>query len=209
MKIVPISVELIGVEEKDENFTINTYKRIEEAGRTCYKSSNKDDKLEITESFIKGLIKSGHTSVLEHMNLSVRIVCDRGTSHQLVRHRHIGVSQQSTRYVSSLGDMEVIKPVGIEEGTEEFKVWSKSIEQAESNYQKMMEVTGNNKDLSRAVLPMSLKTELVITTNIREWRQIIEQRSSKYAHENIRELSRQLLDVFRDKLPVLFEDLVE
>ena len=203
-KTIPISVELI-----DDNLnTIDAYRKIEEAGRTCYKSSNKNDDQKITESFIRGLIKSGHTSVIEHLTLTVRIICDRGTSHQLIRHRHISVSQQSTRYVSSLGGLEVIKPLSLDENTEAYKEWATAIDKAGESYSNLIEL-GTEKDIARAVLPMCLKTELVVTTNVREWRQIIKQRSSNYAHENIRELANHLLELFYKELPVLFEDLKE
>ena len=205
MKIVPISVELLNT--GCCNYTNKSYKLIEEAGRTCYKSENKGDCLDLTKSFIRGLIKSGHTSVLEHLTVSARIVCDRGTSHQLVRHRHIAVSQQSTRYVSS-EDLEVIKPISLEPASLEYARWLLSVEEDETNYNRLLEL-GADKDIARSVLPLCTKTELVISANIREWRHIIEQRSSKHAHENIREVARLLLDEFMEVLPVLFEDFEE
>ena len=70
---------------------------IELAGRTCYKSEDK-----ITEDsasqFVKKIIESGHHSVIEHINLSVKFICDRGVTHELVRHRLASYSQESTRY---------------------------------------------------------------------------------------------------------------
>ena len=202
-KTIPISVELI-----DDNLnTIDACRKIEEAGRTCYKSENKNNSIEITESFIKGLIKSGHTSVLEHLTVSARIICDRGTSHQLVRHRHIAVSQQSTRYVTS-EPLEVIKPLSLDKSSLGYAKWLKSVNDASENYSSLLEI-GVGKDIARSTLPICTKTELVITTNIREWRHIIQQRSSKHAHENIREVARLLLDEFMEALPVIFEDLKE
>ena len=205
IKQVPISVELLNINQP--YYTLKSYELIEEAGRTCYKSENKNNSKEITESFIKGLIKSGHTSVLEHLTVSARIVCDRGTSHQLVRHRHIAVSQQSTRYVTS-EPLEVIKPLSLDESSLGYAKWLKSVNNASENYSRLMEI-GAGKDIARSTLPICTKTELVITTNVREWRHIIKQRSSKYAHENIREVARQLLILFYSELPVLFEDLKE
>ena len=203
MRTVPISVELLNTD--CHNYTNKSYKLIEEAGRTCYKSANKNDHLDLTKSFIRGLIKSGHTSVLEHLTVSARIVCDRGTSHQLVRHRHIAVSQQSTRYVSS-EDLEVIKPISLDPASLEYARWLLSVEEDETNYNRLLEL-GVGKDIARSVLPLCTKTELVISANVREWRHIIEQRSSKHAHENIREVAKLLLNEFMEVLPVLFEDL--
>lgn len=205
IKQVPISVELLNIDQI--HYTLESYKLIEEAGRTCYKSENKNNSIEITESFIKGLIKSGHTSVLEHLNVSARIICDRGTSHQLVRHRHIAVSQQSTRYVTS-EPLEVIKPLSLDKGSLGYARWLKSVNDASENYSSLLEL-GAGKDIARSTLPICTKTELVITANVREWRHIIQQRSSKYAHENAREVARQLLILFYSELPALFEDLKE
>ena len=212
IKQVPISVELLNINQI--HYTLKSYKLIEEAGRTCYKSENKNNSIEITESlikitesFIKGLIKSGHTSVLEHLTVSARIICDRGTSHQLVRHRHIAVSQQSTRYVTS-EPLEVIKPLSLDKSSLGYAKWLKSVNDASENYSSLLEI-GVGKDIARSTLPICTKTELVITTNIREWRHIIQQRRSKYAHENAREVARQLLILFYSELPALFEDLKE
>lgn len=203
VRVVPIGVELLNIDIPD--YTLKSYKLIEEAGRTCYKSENKNNSRELTESFIRGLIKSGHTSVLEHLSISARIVCDRGTSHQLVRHRHIAVSQQSTRYVTS-EPLEVIKPISLEPGCLDYARWLMSVEEDATTYSRLLEL-GADKDIARSVLPICTKTELVITANAREWRHIIEQRSSKHAHENIREVSKLLLDELMGILPVLFEDL--
>ena len=203
MKIIPISVELLDIPTEP----IYAYRRIEEAGRTCYKSENKNNDVKLTESFIRGLIKSGHTSVLEHLNISFRIVCDRGTSHQLVRHRHIAVSQQSTRYVSSESGIEVIKPLSLCEGTPGYDIWVDSIKSSEKGYANLMKCDMVDKDLARSVLPLCTKTELVITTNAREWRQIIKQRSSPHAHENIRLVANMLLAELCKYYPVVFEDL--
>lgn len=205
IKQVPISVELLNINQI--HYTLKSYKLIEEAGRTCYKSENKNNSIEITESFVKGLIKSGHTSVLEHLNVSARIICDRGTSHQLVRHRHIAVSQQSTRYVTS-EPLEVIKPLSLDKSSLGYARWLKSVNDASENYSSLLKI-GVGKDIARSTLPICTKTELVITTNVREWRHIIQQRRSKYAHENAREVARQLLILFYSELPALFEDLKE
>ena len=145
IKQVPISVELLNINQP--YYTLKSYKLIEEAGRTCYKSENKNNSIEITESFIKGLIKSGHTSVLEHLTVSARIVCDRGTSHQLVRHRHIAVSQQSTRYVTS-EPLEVIKPLSLDDNSLGYARWLKSVNDASENYSRLMEI-GAGKDVAR------------------------------------------------------------
>lgn len=95
MKIIEPSVELINAPDYKTLLTT-----IEAAGRTCYKSEDK-----ITdgsaEKFVRGIIKRGHEAVIEHGSLSVRFICDRGVSHEIVRHRLAAFCQESTRYVAS------------------------------------------------------------------------------------------------------------
>ena len=73
------------------------WKTIEAVGRTCYKS---EDKITDTscESFVGGIIKRGHEAVIEHYNITVRLINDRGVSHEEVRHRIASYAQESTRY---------------------------------------------------------------------------------------------------------------
>ena len=70
---------------------------IEVAGRTCYKSEDKITDAS-AEKFVSTIVKSGHHSVIEHQSFSVRFICDRGVSHEIVRHRLASFSQESTRY---------------------------------------------------------------------------------------------------------------
>lgn len=92
MKISEPSVELINAPDYKTLLTT-----IEAAGRTCYKSEDK-----ITdgsaEKFVRGIIKRGHEAVIEHGSLTVRFICDRGVSHEIVRHRLAAFCQESTRY---------------------------------------------------------------------------------------------------------------
>jgi len=85
-------------------------KRIEMAGRTCYKSE-----ANITEDsaskFVRMLINRGHEAMIEHVSFSVKFIVDRGVSHEIVRHRHFSFAQESTRYVNyNKRDMTFIKP---------------------------------------------------------------------------------------------------
>lgn len=78
---------------------IEILKTIETVGRTCYKSEDKitDDSC---VNFVQGIINRGHEAVIEHYNVTTKIICDRGVSHELVRHRIASYAQESTRYVS-------------------------------------------------------------------------------------------------------------
>jgi thymidylate synthase (FAD) len=186
-------------------------KQIETAGRTCYKSEDKIT-ADSAAGFVKHIIKSGHHSVIEHINVSVRFVCDRGISHEIVRHRLAAYSQESTRYANYSKDkfgneITVIKPYFWHENSEEYLIWKQAMQNAEQSYLKLLK-SGARPEQARSVLPNSLKTEIVMTCNLREWRHVLKLRCSKASHPQIRELMLPLLAEMRAKIPVLFDDLV-
>ncbi|MCD8216093.1 MAG: FAD-dependent thymidylate synthase [Clostridiales bacterium] len=185
-------------------------KTIEKAGRTCYKSeaSIKDGS---AERFIASIIKRGHESVIEHEKLTVRFICDRGVSHEIVRHRVASYSQESTRYCNYSRDkfgreLTFIKPCFWQEDSPEYKLWAEAMEQTEKKYFEMTDL-GVTPEQARSILPNSLKTEIVTTMNFREWRHFFRMRCDKAAHPQIREIALPLLSELKEKLPALFFDL--
>lgn len=185
---------------------------IEKAGRTCYKSED-----EITEDsankFVKMRIKQGHESIIEHVSASVKFITNRGVTHELVRHRLCAFSQESTRYVDYQKEMEFILPIWVDSANQVWPkstmdVWKKSCRQAERDYQQLRAL-GWRPEQAREVLPNSLKTEIVVTANVREWRHIFKLRCSKAAHPQIRSLMRSCLKGFQKAIPVLFDDYPE
>jgi thymidylate synthase (FAD) len=191
---------------------------IEDAGRTCYQSESKGDPAE----FVRKIIKRGHESVLEHVSLSVRIVTDRGVTHELVRHRLAAYSQESTRYCCYNDEIGVILPVEFydihgKEITEEtttaerqahlpYRLWRGAMLEAEESYLAMLAQKAPPQ-LARSVLPNSLKTEIVMSANLREFRHVFRLRTSKAAHPQIHALMRDMLTVFKRQIPVVFEDI--
>lgn len=183
-------------------------KHIEKAGRTCYKSENKISD-ESAKSFVKGIIKSGHESVIEHFSITVRFICDRGVSHELVRHRLASFSQESTRYVNyeKANEITIIKPCfWTDKKSDLYGHWLYSMEHAEKEYLYLIQ-HGATPQEARSVLPNSLKTEIVVTANLREWRTILKQRTAKAAHPQIREIMIPLLNELKERLPVIFDDI--
>ena len=187
-------------------------KLIEQAGRTCYKSENKMT-ADSADQFVRRLILSGHHSVIEHMNISVRFICDRGVSHELVRHRLASFSQESTRYANYSknkfgNEITVIRPLFWTEDSPSYKQWLAAMENAEKTYLNLIEM-GAPAEQARSVLPNSLKTEIVMTCNLRQWRHVFELRCSKAAHPQIREIMLPLLKAFKERLPAIFDDLYQ
>ena len=185
-------------------------KKIEKIGRVCYKSENNitDDS---AERFIKNIIKNGHQSVLEHVSISVRVICDRGVSHEIVRHRIAAYSQESTRYCNYSKDkfgneITVIEPLFFEKGSLEYKIWEDTMKEIEKNYFKLIEL-GRTPQEARSILPNSLKTEIVMTMNLREWRHFFKLRASKNAHPQMREVALIMLNLLKDEIPIVFDDI--
>lgn len=184
--------------------------KIEKCGRVCYKSEG-NIKKGSAEKFVASIIKRGHEAVLEHASFTVKFVVDRGVSHEIVRHRLASYCQESTRYCNYAKDgfgneITVIKPVFLDEGSEEFKLWNSACEYSEWAYFKML-IEGCTAQEARSVLPNSLKTELVMTANLREWRTFFKLRTASAAHPQILEVTRPLLDELKTLIPVVFDDI--
>ena len=205
MKIIKPSVEFITPVDGDVILS-----RIEQCGRVCYKS---EDRIAdgSAETFCRGIIKRGHEAVLEHCSFTVNFICDRGVSHEIVRHRLAAYCQESTRYCNySKGqfgaEITVIEPLYLAEGTGAYRIWKSACERAETAYFDLLDI-GLSPQEARAVLPNSLKTEVCMTANIREWRHFFKLRCSPAAHPQMREVATQLLLETREKIPVLFDDI--
>jgi len=205
MKIIEPSVEL--AEDFDAAAVMQ---KIERAGRVCYKSEA-NIKADSAEKFIRGIIRRGHESVIEHASASFKIICDRGVSHELVRHRLASYSQESTRYCDYTagkfgGELTFIRPCFWSEDDENFQLWSATMATVEKNYL-ALRANGAKPEEARSILPNSLKTEIFVTMNLRELRHFLKLRTAPAAHPQMRQVALKMLDILRDKLPALFDDI--
>ena len=189
---------------------------IERAGRVCYKSEDRICEGS-AEKMIGSLMEKHHESVIEHGAITVRFICDRGVSHELVRHRLASFSQESTRYCNYGADkhgseITVIEPCfwrAADFGqTTERHLWRDTCETAERAYLELL-ASGATAQEARSVLPNSLKTEVVMTANPREWRHVFKMRASKAAHPQMREIMTPLLREFQARWPSLYNDIKE
>lgn len=194
---------------------------IEQAGRICYKSEDKLTK-DSAKKFVKMVVKQGHHSVIEHANMTVRFVCDRGVTHEIVRHRLATYSQESTRYCNYKSGVTFVIPpwVSVKEGEYTILlaqavvsskirsdwVWYKSMFEIERSYFALLNDECSPRQ-ARAILPNSLKTEIVMTANLREWKHIFKLRCTKAAHPQMRELMIPLFTQCKQLLPEIFGGL--
>ena len=212
MRVIKPSVEIIDMDDYER-----IIKKIEKIGRVCYKSEeNISDGS--AERFIGNILRRGHESVIEHEAVTVRFICDRGVTHEIVRHRIASYSQESTRYCNYTSDKfgNEITVIDLAGGfaydlskagdKKKYEIWERSMKEAEKAYFEMLEA-GATAQEARSVLPNSLKTEIVITMNLRSWRNFFRLRTEKAAHPQMREVANIALAEFKEKLPLFFEDI--
>lgn len=190
-------------------------KLIEKVGRTCYKSEDKTTETS-AETFVRNIIKRGHEAVIEHYNITVRVICDRGVTHEIVRHRLASYAQESTRYCNYSKDkfsnqITYIEPcfwdISTEDGKRKYEIWKNVMEYTEKSYMELIEA-GATPQEARSILPNSLKTELVMTMNLREWRHFFKLRADQASHPQMREIAIPMLQKFKEIIPVIFDDIV-
>jgi thymidylate synthase (FAD) len=190
---------------------------IEVAGRTCYKSETRITK-ESSHEFVQKLNRLGHESVIEHSAATVRFIVDRGVTHELVRHRLCAFSQESTRYCNYKGGVTFVIPPWVDLPADEYdddfdidilspedRTWYIAMINAEIDYKVLLNKWSLQQ--ARSVLPNSLKTEIVVTTNFREWKHIFTLRTSKAAHPQMREIMIPLLQEFKELIPIIFDSI--
>lgn len=185
-------------------------KHIERCGRVCYKSEDRITE-DSAERFIRSILRRGHESVLEHYALTARFVVDRGVSHEIVRHRIASYSQESSRYCNYAngkfgGEITVVRPCFFDAGSPEYIAWKGACQSAEDAYMAMLE-NGCSPEQARDVLPTSLKTELIMTANLREWRHFLKLRTDRAAHPQMREVSVPLLMMLKERIPAVFDNI--
>ena len=215
MKIIKPSYEIL---TPISDGGIKELQHIEKIGRVCYKSEDRiTDDGESAKKFVKMLISNGHEAMIEHSSLSVKFVVDRGVSHELVRHRIASFAQESTRYCNYSKDkfgneITVILPcffdtgMGILSNSLVYQEWKLACECAEERYFNLLKM-GATPQQARTVLPNSLKTEITVTANYREWRNFFKLRTAEASHPQMREVAIPLLKELKTFIPIIFDDI--
>ena len=215
MKIIKPSYEIL---TPISDGGIKELQHIEKIGRVCYKSEDRiTDDGESAKKFVKMLISNGHEAMIEHSSLSVKFVVDRGVSHELVRHRIASFAQESTRYCNYSKDkfgneITVILPcffdtgMGILSNSLVYQEWKLACECAEERYFNLLKM-GATPQQARTVLPNSLKTEITVTANYREWRNFFKLRTAEASHPQMREVAIPLLKELKTLIPIIFDDI--
>jgi len=182
---------------------------VEGSARTCYQSVGEVEK---SEQFVKKLIKRGHLSPLEHINISLMIKTDRSVLSELTRHRLASFSVESQRFVK-YNEIEFIKPVWFSDEdyiytNKSYAIWVDSCDDCEVDYKTLL-LLGQQPQQARMVLNNSVKVDLIATANLREWRHILSLRTKMDNNPQMKELMTSILIRFEDDMSVFFEDIKE
>lgn len=185
-------------------------KKIEKIGRVCYKSEDRTTDYSCY-SFVSNLIKRGHEAILEHVSITVQFRTNRRVSHELVRHRLCSFAQESQRYVDYEGqEMEFIDLRPHIKGSIIKENWVYICESVEDDYADYRQ-SGEPPQIAGGILSNDVATTIVVTANLREWRHVINLRAvgtTGAPHPQMRELMLPLLDEFKKRIPVIFDDLM-
>lgn len=204
MKIIKPSFEIMGEVNGDD-----ILRKLEYCARTCYQSRADIKDMDFTKKFVGAIISRGHESVLEHVSISVRVVCDRAIMAELTRHRHCAFSVESTRYCNYHKDKFGAELTFIDpdfESEAKYHSWKWVMQTIEDKYNRLI-IDDISPEMARSILPNCLKSEMIITTNLREWRHILKLRCAVHSHPQVRGLCNELLREFRRLIPVIFDDL--
>lgn len=190
------------------------------AGRSCYESYNRPNPETATnEAYLANIIKQKHFSVLEHASATFYITgISRALTHELIRHRHLSYSQLSQRFVDSKNAKVIIPPAiqALPAGERENAIheiedaFRRSILDYEYLNQTLEDHGCTRKEAreaARAVLPNATETKIVVTGNMRAWREFVEKRNAEGADAEIRELAKRLLIELKEIAPSSFQDM--
>lgn len=211
--LLSVETGLDGIEYTETVIGAYELKQLEKIARVCYKSEDKiSSDLSSAKKLIKNLISNGHEAMLEHGYLSVKFICDRAISHELVRHRLASFVQESQRYCNYSkdkfgGEITFIQPWWMDEEDDiGYSTWKKNCLHAEKAYFDMLKL-GYSPQQARGVLPNCTKTEIVVTANYREWRHILRLRTTSNAHPDMINMMDGLLTNLKRMIPIIFDDI--
>jgi thymidylate synthase (FAD) len=153
------------------------------------------------------VLEHGDWSVVEHASVSVDAVVDRGVQQEWTRHRLFSYTIESTRFVNYEKKMPASCVMPDLFGGDALYWFDRAINSCEDSYRGMI-AAGVKPQIARSVLPLSLASRMVVTGNLRTWRHFFLMRTTREAHPQIREVAEPLLDEFKSKIPLIYDDIV-
>lgn len=193
---------------------ITLLRKVEWCARISHRSEDKQTPDSWRRLLTAVVIEHGDWSVTEHASVTVDFLVDRGITHEIVRHRMMSFTQESTRFVnyekkiginfiSPVEESEVVPHYPIDQ---RYIIWKDQMERAETGYRDML-TSGAPPQIARSVLPNALASRLIVTANLRSWRHFLLSRTTREAHPQMREVTIPLLAEFQSNIPILFDDI--
>ena len=207
MQIVEPYARILNVPDREAGVAM--LKRVEYYARVSHRSEEQQTP-NSWERFIRSVVlQHGDFSVIEHETINVEMLADRGITHEIVRHRLASYTQESTRFVNYQkkgGEAKFVKPLFLAEGAQTDD-WNQAMVAAEQSYMLLLG-SGLKPQIARSVLPNALASMIICTMNLRTWRHFFLMRTSLEAHPQMREITIPLLEQFKERIPILYEDII-
>jgi len=205
MKIVEPHAQILDCQDRAAG--VQLLRRCEKAARLSHRSEERMDEDSWDRLLRMIVLQHGDFSVVEHVAVTVLVLCDRGISHEWVRHRIGAYTQESTRFVNyrkKFGELQFVRPPSLSGSA--LDCWQALVEHAEIAYFDILKA-GVPPQIARSVLPNSLATRLAVTYNLRMWRHFFIMRTTLESHPQMKQITIPLLQEFQQRVPILFEDL--
>jgi len=187
----------------------------EYGGRACYQSWHRPNPAtRENDAYLDHILEEGHLSVMEHGSVTFYVTgISRSLTHELIRHRHLSYSQLSQRFVNEDSAEVVVPP--ILSGDQEAIEWLDAhMDASKALYAKLADrliskgaTRKEAREAARAVLPNMTETRIVVTGNIRAWREVISKRNAPGADAEIQEFASQILSHLKELAPHSVQDL--
>ena len=224
MNIIQPYARLVGPLDPKDQFTlqdgIRLLRRIEYFGRISHRSEEAQTEDSWKRIITNIVMEHGDWSIVEHASVTVDAVVDRGITHEWVRHRLFSFTQQSTRFINHEKKMpasfvepeieptqKMDDPISLDEKRHLCKtLWRDAINDAESRYIQLIRL-GVAPQIARSIFPNALSSRIATTGNLRNWRHFLIMRTTKEAHPQMRQVTLPLLEEFKEKIPLLFDDI--
>lgn len=193
----------------DREAGIRLLRKVEYEGRVSHDSQEAMTEDSWDVFLRKVILNHGDWSITGHASVTVEALVDRGITHEWVRHRLGNYTQESTRFVNyNKGGREprIIQPNGFAAGSEMFDIWHRGMSYSLQAYRRMLQ-TGASPQIARSALPTALASQLVVTYSLNIWRYFFIMRTTREAHPQMRQVTVPLLEEFKAKIPILFEDI--
>ena len=203
IEIVKPYAKLLYPETQEQG--IDILRTIETHGRISHRSEGKQTPYSWSRFIQAVVLNRGDWSITQHIHLTAEVLCDRAIGEEWLRHRIGEYTKESTRFVNYTQEDHPLKVIYPQEG-EPSDTWKLSMWRAGEDYTKLI-TEGWAPEDARTVLPLGTAALFRCTYALSIWRYVFLMRTTQEAHHQIRDLMIDLLIQFKDRIPLLYDDI--